>query len=262
MQAAERPSVGGQHQGRRRHTRAAARATPGNPAAGRRRAWTTARSRSARWSARPGRRSPAGRAPRRAGTGARDSGRRSRSPASVPCPPRPRRHRPGRARAPASHRTTRDGRRGPSRLSRTSTPCRCRKARTRASRAAGSVRRNSPLERWACSDIQTVAPWRSASHGASPMWSGWSWVTKMRRSGRPSSACCSSSSQAWRQTSWAMPVSTSSQPSPSSISHTLMWLSSMGNGMRSQRTPSAIGCALPNAGGSSGRKSSLCGPGG
>jgi hypothetical protein len=66
------------------------------------------------------------------------------------------------------------------------------------------------------------------------------------RSARRSAKICPHS--AWVSSS-AKPQSTIVQLGPSSSSHRLMWLSAKGSGIRSHRTPGAIGMTSPGAGG-------------
>ena len=74
----------------------------------------------------------------------------------------------------------------------------------------------------------------STSQPASPTWSGWRWVAITRLTGLAPSFSAKILSQRSRVACVLMPVSTIVQPSFSSISHRLMWLSWKGSGMRSQ----------------------------
>ncbi len=136
------------------------------------------------------------------------------------------------------------------------TPWEPRNERMRFSIASGAASRKALTEPCESADIRTAAPCRCCSHGDNPMWSGWSWVTKIRRSGLRPSTSFSSACHASRHVSSAMPVSTSVQESPSSISQTLMCVGSIGSGMRNHSRPAAICRASPGSGASIGRYSS------
>ena len=86
------------------------------------------------------------------------------------------------------------------------------------------------------------------SQPASPIWSGCMWVTITRLTGRPPIGPAKSCSQACAVSSLRMPLSTTVQPSPSSSSHRLMWLSCIGRRMRTQWTPGATSMVSPSSG--------------
>ena len=82
--------------------------------------------------------------------------------------------------------------------------------------------------------IQSGAFQRSHSQPASPTWSGCRWVAMTRVTGLPKSFSVKILSHSSRVSCVLMPQSTMVQPSLSSTSHRLMWLSWKGSGMRSQ----------------------------
>src|SRR5215469_3085552 len=83
----------------------------------------------------------------------------------------------------------------------------------------------------------------------------------MRRvTGLPSSAVMKICSQSALVSALWMPLSTIAQPTPSATSQRLMWSRAKGSGMRSQRTPGAISCAVPEGGGATCGKRSAASP--
>ena len=77
------------------------------------------------------------------------------------------------------------------------------------------------------------------------------WVQITRVTGLPLSAGLAKIVRQWaRDSSVAMPVSTTVQPSPSSSSQRLIQCSANGSGMRTQSTPGAISFVSPAGGGS------------
>ena len=84
-----------------------------------------------------------------------------------------------------------------------------------------------------------------------PTWSGCMWVAKMRLRLLPCVAWLNSWRQAASVSSVRMPVSTTAQPSSSSMPQMLMWFSIIGSGMRIHTTPGATSSAVPGSGGCS-----------
>ncbi len=83
------------------------------------------------------------------------------------------------------------------------------------------------------------------------MWSGCMWVAKMRLRLLPCVALANNCRQAASVSSVRMPVSTTAQPSPSSMAQMLMWFNIIGSGMRIHNTPGATSSTVPGSGGAS-----------
>src|SRR5258708_10012777 len=89
---------------------------------------------------------------------------------------------------------------------------------------------------------------RSHSQPARPTWSGCKCVATTRVTGLPFRHSPKIFSHKSRVACVLMPVSTMVQPSFSSTSHRLMWLSWKGSGMRSQKMPGATFLMVPGSG--------------